>query len=774
MNVRGSPSIGGSPQALNEDLLRIYKKDGAVPIELNPYFIASNQAEAAPLPGMRLKSWREGAIKIDLFYDWGEIKARIIKNGEPRFIGQRCINGIPSNLSQTPPEELVKFFTDKKVTLMSSKKESARLDVVKSGLHPKVLGMMREAIEHAKAATGREVVVFIGNTGTGKSTLINQLLGLQMYKVQRGDEFEKAGLLKGRIVVKPPDVEVAKIGHHSSRSETFFAQIYPTEEFTFADAGGFFDTRGNEADIAVSTSLKLTLHNARNVKLVLCFSHGTFEADKMIHLTQSARHILGAFFEDYSQHSESILLMITCLLNSDFDAIDACEVLQRASEEADVGDLRKGWMKFLSRENGKYICVSNPLSSDSRAEILQKLRDMTPITDPSNNIKVISSEGSRLPLLEEMTEIASNGYGLYMKAHSTAQTIEEFCSELKNLREKEEAIQKTISELELADNPDAIEGLVRKTIEENERIIAIEQGKLENIEKSVSNLATGIEAVNEKIAYLNERGKEQVVVWDQHIFQEGRTTQEITTDKVTRMFKFLGFIPLGTKVETINKVTVHKHTIAKDFEYKGLEGLEITRHTKDPASGPCWRDEKGGVGKNFYSIHYETEEGEPAAAAVKIEALYSGTHAFFTEKNGFLEEINSLRGKISKYDTDKERCIQEIKRAQAIINDINDKMRRKEILEASMTELENSAGTVLNLLLKAQNKEHQIRKSIVEKQPLFQFLMEYLALSTDEDLAKNLTIKRFLTVYDNIALDQNLTENPKVRQFFNHHFNIAL
>ena len=88
----------------------------------------------------------------------------------------------------------------------------------------------------------RKAVIFIGNTGAGKSTAVNYLLGCEMESVRKRD----VGLAgNGRIVrVKPGSavLEQASIGH-SNQSATFIPDVIDTQDpsTVYIDCPGFLD-----------------------------------------------------------------------------------------------------------------------------------------------------------------------------------------------------------------------------------------------------------------------------------------------------------------------------------------------------------------------------------------------------------------------------------------------------------------------------------------------------------------------------------------------------
>ncbi len=123
----------------------------------------------------------------------------------------------------------------------------------------------------AQQVIGKDTVVVVGNTGVGKSTFLNYMLGCEL-QVQP----PIPGLtVESSIVVAPESrlAEVMKIGH-GQHSETYELGIYHGHNhITYCDCPGFFDTRGATVSIANAVSIKNVLQHARSVRLVILLSY---------------------------------------------------------------------------------------------------------------------------------------------------------------------------------------------------------------------------------------------------------------------------------------------------------------------------------------------------------------------------------------------------------------------------------------------------------------------------------------------------------------------
>lgn len=111
----------------------------------------------------------------------------------------------------------------------------------------------------------KEAILFLGTTGAGKSTVINQLLGVK-YKTGLDDK-------TGTYFLKP-DVksaaELAKVGHKSS-SETLYPQIYEdlNHKLIYCDLPGFDDNRKLSTQICSHFGVPVAMQKAAAVKSIV-------------------------------------------------------------------------------------------------------------------------------------------------------------------------------------------------------------------------------------------------------------------------------------------------------------------------------------------------------------------------------------------------------------------------------------------------------------------------------------------------------------------------
>jgi hypothetical protein len=169
---------------------------------------------------------------------------------------------------------------------------------------------------NANDATEKTVSIFAGNTGAGKSTTLNALLGCQM-KAVRPRELGLPGI--ARIVVVDPEsprAEVMPIGHHVMRSQTFLPKIVQDPDnpnSAYCDCPGFSDTRGAEINIANAINIRKILQQATGVKVVFLTGYNGLLVDRGSSIRALEDMCLQMFggIDNLREYQNSVLLGIT-------------------------------------------------------------------------------------------------------------------------------------------------------------------------------------------------------------------------------------------------------------------------------------------------------------------------------------------------------------------------------------------------------------------------------------------------------------------------------
>lgn len=133
------------------------------------------------------------------------------------------------------------------------------LDFVDEGILSELLTGGFNLVGHFKE---KDLVLVIGNTGAGKSTMINYLLGCPMKREE------------GRVRVQEGYPEFAKIGLDKCYSATLYPEAYAAVEgHSFCDVAGWGDSRDpkfkKEFQITTAICTKIAINSAKLIKSII-------------------------------------------------------------------------------------------------------------------------------------------------------------------------------------------------------------------------------------------------------------------------------------------------------------------------------------------------------------------------------------------------------------------------------------------------------------------------------------------------------------------------
>jgi energy-coupling factor transporter ATP-binding protein EcfA2 len=383
----------------------------------------------------------------------------------------------------------ISIFESEPNVIIEYRKKSANIKNIQSFNSNSFLGNAIYAIEKTASASkkviGKDIIALIGNTGAGKSTLINYLWGLKMIKNN------------GRIEVENSNEEIAKIGHSKGSSETRITQIYEkTNSYTFVDCGGFLDTRGDDVDIEVVSSLKFTLEGAKSVKLGICCDCSLLGIDRGVGFTAFLKQALKGLIINYQDHQGSILLMLTKPKNIDGDFYnkeDAINELKEIQKDL-IDDDDKKLYQYILRDEGKHVCVCNPLA-DSKEE-LTTFDSMSGIYTPSKAFNIPYSNSVLLKLRNTMITTANTANELFLKYKLSQEKYDSEALNFKNFKDEEERIKNVINQnnVKLKEKESFLQNISLETIKQQINAIDIKitecDDEIEESESSIKDLDT--------------------------------------------------------------------------------------------------------------------------------------------------------------------------------------------------------------------------------------------------------------------------------------------
>lgn len=131
-------------------------------------------------------------------------------------------------------------------------------------------GHLKKNPDLLDSSKGKDVVVFLGNSGAGKSTTINILGNKVALQV---DGFNQ-------ITLENPEDPLAMVIGEGRNSETFLPQYIQVGDLLLYDMPGFNDTRGTAKNLVNACFIKSIIENANSVRLVFVAGMGQINDDK--------------------------------------------------------------------------------------------------------------------------------------------------------------------------------------------------------------------------------------------------------------------------------------------------------------------------------------------------------------------------------------------------------------------------------------------------------------------------------------------------------------
>lgn len=130
-----------------------------------------------------------------------------------------------------------------------------------------------QLLEPAHTASGKDIVVFLGHTGAGKSTLINFLAGKELSVV--GTRY---------ALTTTSDPEAMPIGTHIFKSETLYPKSIDINNnqrtLRYFDLPGFKDTDGSVRNLVNAAFVRKILLDADTLRFVYVAGQDQFTADR--------------------------------------------------------------------------------------------------------------------------------------------------------------------------------------------------------------------------------------------------------------------------------------------------------------------------------------------------------------------------------------------------------------------------------------------------------------------------------------------------------------
>ena len=295
----------------------------------------------------------------------------------------------------------------------------------------------------------KDLVLVIGNTGSGKSTVINYLLGNKM----------KAEFHKGKKVIvgmSQDEINYPKIGL-SNLSETLYPMVYEDlfNNLIYCDCPGFGENRGVSEEICGEISIEIAIKLANSIKAILIIINANELDAKRGECLSQLNHRLLKLFKNFDEIIQSIFFVFTKVDDNDITSEHLIQQIEQKiddqvslsskksqsmwslSEISDRNSVVEKYMNMLKLmiANSKNFFIINYCNDNSRIEIIDRISQLSESIKESD-FEFESNNDLHLRFNKFIFNISHEGTSLIDNRNELKKFIQHSKNELKRLNER--------------------------------------------------------------------------------------------------------------------------------------------------------------------------------------------------------------------------------------------------------------------------------------------------------------------------------------------------
>lgn len=288
-------------------------------------------------------------------------------------------------------EDIINWITSKNFHNLTTEQELNHL-----------MWQIKHGKKNAEKIHKKDLIFFIGNTGSGKSTLINYLHGCTFISAKEIQGKKTKWIVK--VDPNSPIKEITTIGHAES-SQTLIPEILNSnskQQLVYCDCPGFSDNRGSKINIINAFNIKHFVTNAKTVKLVIVVDYKTIDANRG-QLLNELREMILKFFDNkeeiISKNNLAILVVVSKMPKD--QVLDINEIRENLCDDDSIIPWHKENIFAYDPLNTE-VCIANGASN--KEQLIKKISSM----DAIQNHKTIFEVALNTQDFEYLITISTN------------------------------------------------------------------------------------------------------------------------------------------------------------------------------------------------------------------------------------------------------------------------------------------------------------------------------------------------------------------------------
>ena len=239
-----------------------------------------------------------------------------------------------------------------------------------------------------------DIVVFLGNTGSGKSTLVNLLAGKQLAVNEEGRDY---------VLLNPDDKDAMSIGTGGD-SETRYPKSIVVDGLRFFDFPGFNDTDGSVLNLVNAAFIRQILMKAKSVRLVIVVGEDQFTVDRGDSAKQLFEAMKRLFVVDEQNTNVIDNSIFVVTKSAAVELVKTKDFLISKTSGKNKEPLQKQ-LEFWHSKNSLWHMHTpqfknyNELNSITKGILLNMIENLPPLRIAGINVSVLYPPETRRPLV---------------------------------------------------------------------------------------------------------------------------------------------------------------------------------------------------------------------------------------------------------------------------------------------------------------------------------------------------------------------------------------